>query len=71
MMLWYAESFMRGMVFCEKSVEQAVEFAFANETDVANLSWRVLSSRVWLPQGVAESMILDRKLIAKDVIVCH
>ena len=48
-----------------------MEFACTYETDVADLSWRVLSSWVWLPQGVTESMILDRKLIAKNLIVCH
>jgi len=48
-----------------------MEFAFANETDVANFYGRVQSSRVRLPQGVAEGRILDSKLIAKNIVVRH
>ena len=70
-MLWYTESLMGLMVRREKSVEQAVKFALANETDVTNLNGRVLISRVRLPQGIAEGRMCDCELIAKSVIVCH
>ena len=69
--VWYTKSLMGLMVFREKSVEQAAEFAFANETDVTNRNRRVLFPRVRLPQCIAVSGMCNRDLIAKSVIVCH
>ena len=66
---WYTAAFMRWMMCGEQGIEQAMEFAVANETNVTNLNWRELS-RVWLPQGVAESGMRKCELIAKSVIVC-
>ena len=54
----------------EQSIEYAVESAFANEADIANLDGKGLSG-IWLPQGVAESRMRDRELITKSVIVGH
>jgi hypothetical protein len=70
-MLRDTKSSMGLMVGWEESVEQAVKFALANETHITNLNRRVLFSRVWLPQGVAESRMCDCELIAESVMVCH
>ena len=67
----YTKSFMGLMVFREKSVEQAAEFAFANETDVTNCKRRVLFPRVRLPQGIAVSRMCNRDLFAKSDVLCH
>lgn len=68
--LWDTESFMGWVVCGEKSIEYAVESAIANEADVTNLDGRRLS-RVRLPQGVAESRMRNRQLIAKSIMVWH
>lgn len=69
-----AKSFMRWMVCREKSIEYAVKMALANETDVADFNW-VLISRVWIPQGMTETRICFSKLFAISIIVrrllCH
>src|SRR6266702_4825597 len=70
MALWYTGACMRRMTCGEQSIEYALEFAVANETDVTNLNGRGLS-RVRLPQGVAESRMRDCELIAKSVVVGH
>ena len=64
MTLWYPESFVGFMVFREQNIEEAVKLAFPNEADVANLNRRVISW-IWLPQGMAESGIRFRDLLAK------
>ena len=69
--IWYTKSLMGLMVFREKSIEQAAEFAFANETDVTNCNRRILSPRVRVLQGVAVSRMCNCDLFAKSVIVCH
>jgi hypothetical protein len=71
MTLWYTVCGMGWMIFGEKSIEKAVEFAFANVTDIADFNGRGVLSRFWFPQGVAESRMCDCKLKAKGVIVCH
>jgi len=71
MILWYTVSLVRWMVCMEQSIEYAMEFASANETDIPNLNRRVPFSWVRLPQGIAETRICDCELIAKSIIVCH
>ena len=69
MILWYTESLIGWMDFRIQGIEQAVEFALANETDVTNLNGRVLFSWARVPQGVAEIRMRDCKLSAKGVVV--
>ncbi len=42
-MLWDTISFMRWIICLEQSIEEAVEFASANETDITHLNRWVLS----------------------------
>jgi hypothetical protein len=68
--VWNTEFFMGWVVRGEQSIEYAVEFALANETDITDFDGKGLSG-IWLPQGVAESRMRNRELIAKSVIMCH
>ena len=43
--------------------------AFTNETNVADFDWRTMFPRVGLPEGVAISGILERKLFTENIIL--
>jgi len=46
-----------------------VKIAFANETNVANINSCITSPWVRIPEGVAISRILDRKLFTVDIVL--
>lgn len=73
MTLWYTKCGMGRVAFRKQSIEEAVEFALANVTDVTDFNGMAMFAWawVWLPQSVAESRMCDRHLNAKSVIVCH
>jgi hypothetical protein len=48
-----------------------VEFAFANETDIANFYCRIKFPWAWFPQGVPVGRVLDRELLTESVVVSH
>ena len=48
-----------------------MEFAFANETDIANFYCGIKFPWAWFPQGVPVGRVLDRELLAESVIVGH
>ena len=60
---------MGRMIFGEQDVEKTVEFALANETDIAYLYGRIESPRIWHPQGVSMRSILDCDFFAVNVVV--
>jgi hypothetical protein len=65
MIFWHAE--LVGWIVCwQQSVKKTFEFAFAYETDVADLN-----GTIWLPQCMSECRILDCKSFTKDVVVGH
>ena len=67
---WYTE-LMGWMIGRKKSVEEAMESAFAYKADIANLH-RIMETRgVGLPQGMTVSRILAGKFPTKDVVVGH
>ena len=70
MIFWHA-SLVGWMVCRKQGVEKTVEFASAYETDVADLHGPIWSLWSWLPQGMSIRRILDGKLFAEDVVVCH
>jgi hypothetical protein len=52
MVFWYAR-LVRWMIRRKKSIEKAVESAFAYETNIANLDWTIQPRWTGLPQGMA------------------
>jgi hypothetical protein len=67
--LRYTKSLVRLVVCWEKSIEQAMKLAFADETDVPNLNRTVLFSWARFPQGVSETRIRFSELLAISVKV--
>ena len=71
MIFRYTKSLIGWMDVREQNIEQAVEFALANKTDVTNLNSRVLCSRIRLPKRMAKSRMRYCKLCTKSIIMCH
>ena len=70
MIFWHVS--LVGWMVCRKQcVEEAVEFASTYETNVTDLHGPIWSPWTWLPQGMSVRRILDGKLFAEDVVVCH
>jgi len=67
---WYTE-LMGWMIGGKKSVEEAMESAFAYKADIANLHRIMETRRAGLPQGMTVSRILTGKIPTKDVVVGH
>jgi hypothetical protein len=63
MEFWYAEPEIRWVTFGMQSIEQTEEFAIAYATDVTNVHGS------WLPYGMPEIGVCDRKLFTIDVAV--
>ena len=59
------------IVFGKQCVEKTTEFAFANETNVANLHRLIRVPWTWLPQSMSVRGISDGKLFAKYIEVGH
>ena len=62
---------MGGMICGEKNIEESVESALANVTDVANPHDAMRIHRRRLPKGMSIPRIPNCELIAKDIVVCH
>jgi hypothetical protein len=60
MILRYTQLVVGWMICRKKSIEKPVEFAPADETNVANLHAVLPPSWTWLPQGMSTCRILDR-----------
>ena len=48
-----------------------MEFAFAYETNVANLHRLIRVPWTWLPQSMSVQRVFDGKLFAKNIAVSH
>jgi hypothetical protein len=57
------------MVRMEKNSEEAMEIAFSNEANVANLYGSIAPPWTWFPEGVPISRILDREFFTKNFVV--
>ena len=61
-----------GWVICgQQDIEEAVESAFADVTDVANPHDVIKIPRRRLPKGMSEGRKPNCKLFAKDIVVGH
>ena len=60
---------MGWMILREENIKQAVEIAFANETNVADLNGSIMSPWARFPEGVAISRIFGRKLFTENIVV--
>ena len=70
MIFWHAT--LMGWIVCWKQgVEKTMEFAIANETNVANLHRLIRVPWTWLPQSMSVQRIFDGKLFAKNIAVGH
>jgi len=57
------------MVRREKNIKQAMEIAFSNEANVADLYGSIASPWTWFPEGVPINRILDREFFTKNFVV--
>jgi hypothetical protein len=70
MIFWHA-ALVRWIVFWKQGVEKTTEFAFAYETNVANLHRFIRVPWTWLPQRMSVQGIFDGKLFAENIAVGH
>jgi hypothetical protein len=70
MIVWHA-TLMGWIVFWKQDVEKTMEFAFAYETNVANLHRLIRVPWTWLPQSMSVLGISDGKLFAKYIAFGH
>ena len=57
--------------FREQNIKQAVERASVNVTNIADLHCLITppSLRAWCPESASMTRILDRKLLAENIVV--
>jgi hypothetical protein len=71
LMMFRDAELVRWMVCWKQGIEETMEVASTYETDIANLHGPFWIPRSWPPQGMSIRRILDCKLFAEDVEVCH
>ena len=71
MILWHATLLVGWIVCWKQGVEKTMEFAFAYETNVANLHRLFWVPWAWLPQSMSVRRICDGKLFAENLVVGH
>jgi hypothetical protein len=70
MIVWHA-ALVGWIVFWKQDIEKTMEFAFAYESNVANLHRLIRVPWTWLPQSMSVQGIFDGKLFAKYIAIGH
>jgi hypothetical protein len=70
MIFWHA-ALVGWVVFWKQGVEKTAEFAFAYETNVANLHRLIRVPWTWLPQSMSVQRIFDGKLFPENIAIGH
>ena len=68
-LVWNTDSVGR-ISWAKQNIEETVELAFSNKPDIANRHGGILPP-TWLPKCVSVGRILDREVMAKDVVMGH